>query len=108
MDADRGRVLPPFPTDDFTLSQLEHALDTTLASPMQMPFSDVTPGTRTLVGGEFTLAQFLDFMSGADDERATYVGDADGVPVYRSWDQRYSEHDVIRALVARIRELEHD
>jgi len=95
-----GRELPPFPTDDFTLDQLKHALDTCRGD------------GGLLVGGEFTLSQFLAFMSGHDPERATFVGYGDlagignDIPIYESWDQQYSEHDVIRALIARIRELE--
>jgi hypothetical protein len=101
------RVLPPFPTDDFTLTQLEHALNTCVDGPPVIPFSDDAPGEpRKLVGGEFTLSQFLDFMSGYDPKRSTLIGDAEGIPIYESWDQRYGEYDVIRALIARVRELE--
>lgn len=101
----QGRELPDFPVDDFTLDQLEHALNTCIDGPMLMPFSDEDPGPRKLVGGEFTLSQFLDFMSGYDPERATLIGDAEGVPIYRGWDQHYSEPCVIRALIAEVRRL---
>lgn len=97
------RMLPDFPVDQFTLDQLEHALNTCVDGPAVLPFSDEEPSPRKLVGGEFTLSQFLDFMSGYDPERSTLVGDADGVPIYECWDQHYSEHDVIRALIAEIR-----
>lgn len=100
-----GKTLPEFPVDDFTLDQLEHALNTRVDGPAVMPFEDSGNEPRKLVGGEFTLPQFLDFMSGHDPTRATLVGHADDVPIYESWDQRYSEHDVIRALVAEIRRL---
>lgn len=106
----QGRKLPPFPTDDFTLTQLEHALNTSI---------DIDDsGQRTTVGGDFTLPTFLDFMSGHDPKRATLVGytsgvlwngqpDPDGqIPIYEGWDEHYSEHDVMRALISRIRELE--
>lgn len=110
MTAQQGRKLPPFPTDDFTLTQLEHALNTSI------DFDG--DGNRITVGGDFTLPQFLDFMSGYDPERATLVGHTSGVlwnglpdpdgqiPIYEGWDEHYSEHDVIRALIARVRELE--
>lgn len=101
------RQLPVFPTDEFTLDQLEHALNTSIS------IDDDDNWTR--VGGEFTLSQFLDFMSGVDESRATLVGYTSGVcgegdpagaiPIYEAWDPRYSEHDVIRALIARVREL---
>lgn len=99
------RVLPPFPVDDFTLDQLEHALNTCVDSTMVFPFTDQEPAPLKLVGGEFTLSQYLDFMSGRDDTRATRIGDADGIPVYVAWDQQYSEGDVIRALITEIRRL---
>ncbi|QNN98925.1 hypothetical protein PBI_MOVA_93 [Mycobacterium phage Mova] len=103
------RELPPFPVDDFTLTQIEHALDTCI---------EITDdGEHRCVGGEFTLSELLDFLSGHDPERATLIGYTDtipctdmhhdhAIPIYESWDPRYSEHDLIRALVARIRELE--
>ncbi|OMB79253.1 hypothetical protein [Mycolicibacterium conceptionense] len=109
MSEHQGRTLPPFPVDDFTLTQLEHALNTSM---------EVTPeGEHRCVGGEFTLPRLLAFLSGHDPERATLIGYTDtipgtdipmdhAVPIYESWDQHYSEHDVIRALIARVRELQ--
>lgn len=97
--------LPDFPVDDFTLDQLEHALNTCVAGPVSLPFGGEPEEPRKLVGGEFTLSQFLDFMSGHDPRRATLVGEVDGIPIYESWDRRYSENDVIRALIAEIRRL---
>lgn len=99
-----GRTLPPFPVDDFTLDQLEHALNTCIN------ISD--DGERSCVGGDFTLPQFLGFMSGYDPERATFLGYVDDpmgfgelVAMYEHWDQSYSEHSVIQALVAEVRRL---
>jgi hypothetical protein len=103
-----GRTLPPFPVDDFTLDQLEHALNTSI---------EVTDeGKHRCVGGDFTMAQFLSFMSGYDPERQTLIGYTDtipgtdihhdnAVPIYESWDQHYHEHSVIRALIAEVRRL---
>jgi hypothetical protein len=103
-----AHVLPPFPTDEFTLTQLEHALDTSVEV--------LADGSYKPVGGEFTLSKFLDFMSGYDPERSTFVGYTSGVcgegdpagaiPIYESWDQHYTERCVIRALINRVRELE--
>lgn len=97
--------LPDFPVDDFTLDQLEHALNTCIDGPMSIPFTDEPEAPRKLVGGEFTLSQFLDFMSGHDPKRATLVGEVDGIPIYESWDRHYSESNVMRALIAEIRRL---
>lgn len=102
------RELPPFPVDDFTLDQLEHALNTAIEV--------ADDGQWKPVGGDFTLSKFLQFMSGYDPERATFIGHVGGipgaenlfdnpVPMYESWDQSYSEHDVIRALVKEVRRL---
>lgn len=99
-----GRTLPPFPVDDFTLDQLEHALNTCRGDDGE------------LVGGEFNLPKFLDFMSGYDPDRSTLIGHTDtipgtdiptdhAVPIYENWDQHYSEHCVMRALIAEIRRL---
>jgi hypothetical protein len=102
------RELPDFPVDDFTLDQLEHALNTAV---------EVTDdGEFELVGGEFTLSRFLQFMSGYDPERSSFVGYVDGLPgapgffgeptpMYEHWDASYSESDVIRALIAEVRRL---
>lgn len=106
-----GRTLPPFPVDDFTLDQLDHALNTCLG--------DVIPdtgGRHEKVGGEFTLSEFLQFMSGYDADRSTLIGYTDtipgtgiptdhAVPIYEHWDESYTERCVIRALIAEVRQL---
>lgn len=94
-DTDDRRTLPPFPINDETLAQLQHALNTSIAVDDE--------GNRSYAGGDFTLSQLLDFYSGADDSRSTLVGYAGDTPIYECWDQRYSEHDVMRALIQRIR-----
>lgn len=77
-----------FPVDDLTLDCLEHALNT-------------SRGLDGLVGGEYTLSQFLDFMSGYNPSNRTVMsGD-----VYELHDVLLSEQDVIRALLAEVRRL---
>lgn len=109
MSEHEGRVLPPFPVDDFTLDQLEHALDTCLGDVRE-------DGSHELVGGEFTLSKFLEFMSGYEPDRCHLIGYTDtipgtdiptegAIPIYEHWDQSYTERCVIRALVAEIRRL---
>lgn len=93
----QGRRLPAFPVDDFTLDQLEHAMATSVEVGED--------GEYRCVGGEFTLSTFLKFMSGYDPERASHVGYVGDVPMYEVWDEQYSEHDVLRALVAEVRRL---
>ncbi len=86
-----GRKLPPFPLDTLTLEILEKSLDVTI---------DNRPD------GEFTLSQFLEFMSGFEHKQARDTGETiDGIPVYLHPDQRYTESDVIRALVGQILKL---
>lgn len=103
-----ARELPEFPVDDFTLDQLEHALNTCVEVRAD--------GSHKPVGGEFTLSQFLGFMSGYDPERVTLIGYTDtipgtdihhdhAIPIYESWDQHYTERCVIRALIAEVRRL---
>ncbi|BBY75734.1 hypothetical protein MPRF_26330 [Mycolicibacterium parafortuitum] len=78
-----------FPTDDLTLTALEHALNTCRGEGRKLVA--IVP---TRDGGEYNLNQLLSFMSGDERDAAT------GWPIY------YCEKDVIRALVARVRELE--
>jgi hypothetical protein len=75
--------LPPFPTDDTTLTHLEHALN----------------------DGEFTVNELLDFLSGVDGSNAVLMGTSGWLPVY-DIGTCYSTADVMRALIARIREME--
>lgn len=89
-----------FPVDDFTLDQIEHALDGAYT---------VDPdGTQTLVGADFSLSQLLDFLSGYDPSRlAQAVNDYDTpIPdVFEYPDAVYHPNDVIRALITEVRRL---
>lgn len=79
-----------FPTDDLTLTALEHALNTARGRGDELVAIDPTRD-----GGEYNLNQLLTFMSaGLGSDGPT------GWPIY------YTKEDVIRALVARVRELE--
>ena len=101
------RELPDFPVDDFVLDQLEHALNTSVEV--------LDDGSYSPVGGEFTLNRLLEFMSGYDPERRSLIGytagifgegdPAGAIPIYESWDEHYSERDVMRALIAEVRRL---
>lgn len=105
------RRLPPFPLDDLTLAHVEHALNTRRGDP-------APDDAVTYVGGEFTLSALLDFLSGYDPDKSVLVsGDPDadypGAPlgigpetaVYMYPHALYSDHDLIRALVAEVRRL---
>lgn len=85
---------PPFPVDDFTLDQIEHALGGA--------YSVTEDGTHTLVGADFSLTQLLDFLSGFDPARLEPTDDPDTF-VYDG--AVYHEDDVIRALIAEVRRL---
>lgn len=108
--------LPAFPTDDFTLDQLEHALGTCYGE------RDPDTGGHLLVGGEFTMSQFLDFMAGTvrqdpNEELIQPGRDESDLPEWergRDWsaaeivyDTRphYTRDSVIAALIAEIRTL---
>lgn len=95
-DHPEGRTLPPFPINDETIAAIRHALDTAKGHDAD--------GNLINVGGDFTLPQLLDFYSGSDDSRGTYVGDGELIPgirapIYEMWDQYYTTNDVIRALL---------
>ncbi len=82
--------LPPFPVDDATLGLLEQALD---------PWSHGDPNATSS-----SLWPFLDMVSEmAGSDLGAVEEEHDGVKVMR--DPRYSEHCLIRALVAEIRRL---
>jgi hypothetical protein len=86
-------TLPAFPLDEQTLGMLEIALD---------PWRNGHPEATSS-----SLGSFLEFVSqlGGSDTRAVESQDL-GVTVMR--DPCYSEHDLIGALVAEIRQLRID
>jgi hypothetical protein len=94
--------LPEFPVDDEMLDRVEHALGTCWTYDYD--------GTRVHHGGDYTLPELLDFMSGYDPALAIPTGTAPG-PFGDDveWTEypfpTYHEHDVIRALVAEVRRL---
>ena len=83
-------TLPSFPVDDFTLDQVQHALDAAYDE------------EHRLTGADFTLTQLLDFLGGYDPASAQPTADPD-VTVYDA--PTYHEHDVIRALITEVRRL---
>lgn len=94
--------LPDFPTDDDMLDRLDHALGTCWT------YND--DGERVHHGGDYTLTELLDFLSGYDEALAVPLESAPG-PFGGDveWTEYpfpvYSERDVMRALVAEIRRL---
>lgn len=105
---------PQFPTDDATLAAVEHALGAVTEID--------AAGERSIVGADFTLGRLLDFLSGTlgDDPDATIIDPGrvetpDDLPpflrgitsaqIVLDSRPRYSEHDLIGALVAEIRRL---
>lgn len=87
-------TLPPFPVDDFTLDQVEHALGGA--------FTVDDDGTHRLGGADFSLSRLLDFLSGYDPNRLEATDDPD-VFVYEG--AVYHPNDVIQALIAEVRRL---
>jgi len=59
----------PFPVDDFTLDQVEHALDARLT---------MVDGEPVVVGADFSLPKLLEFMSGYDPSKVVPLRDDDG------------------------------
>lgn len=89
--------LDPFPVDDVTLQALEHALDTA--------WGEDDAGKQVLVGGDMTVTHLLEFLSGPSPTERVEVVDAPVEIEIRTF-PAYSEHDVIRALIAEIRRLQ--
>jgi hypothetical protein len=94
--------LPEFPVDNDMLDRLDHALGTCWT------YND--GGERVHHGGDYTLPELLDFLSGYDPSLAIPLGEGSG-PFGGDveWTEypfpTYHEHDVIRALMAEIRRL---
>lgn len=94
-------ILPSFPVDDQTLNLVEEAINT--------HYGDVgEDGRHELVGGEFTLTQLLDFLSGYDPAKTkpmvnqydTEIPDTVEYP-----DPVYVPTAVIQALINEVRRL---
>lgn len=81
----------PFPVDDFTLDQVEHAL---------WAARDVD---GTLVGADFTLWQLLEFLSGYNPILLAPEDDREDVVSYPN--PLYGPNDVIQALINEVRRL---
>lgn len=96
-----------FPVDDLTLDALEHALGGA--------YDVDEDGTHHLVGADYSLDQFLDFVAGIDPTDASAVEVLDpgdptesgwaGAPVYIDNRPHYHPNDVIRSLIAEVRRL---
>ncbi|HZQ33706.1 MAG TPA: hypothetical protein VFB19_18490 [Mycobacterium sp.] len=94
-------TLPPFPVDDFTLDQIEHALGGSLG------FADGDPEPH-LVGADFSLSALLDFLSGYDESRLVQAVNEYDTPIPDTFeypDPIYHVNDVLRALIAEVRRL---
>lgn len=90
-------TLPPFPVDDFTLDQLEHA--------MGGSFTIDEAGEHQLVGADFSMSALLDFLSGYDPSQEKLLEDGP-IPVYEyTGGPLYTRDCVIQALIDEVRRL---
>lgn len=108
-------TLPPFPVDDLTLNAIEHALGGALT--FERPdhaLSDAGDEGPWLIGADYSLGTLLDFLAGCTGRDPNEVLIQEGTPGLDGWagaeiveDTRthYSEHDLIRALIAEVRRL---
>lgn len=84
---------PTIPVDDFTLTLIEEALNTSYAVDED--------GNHTLVGGQFTLPMLLNFFAGYDpaelEEIAPSIAEYKGISLH--------PHELIRVLVNEVRRL---
>lgn len=108
-------TLPPFPVDDATLIAVEHALGYSLT--IDDDGNPVSSGAA-----DYSLSDLCDFMAGCvgDDPNEILIDpgrDESDLPEWergRDWSSakivedtriHYSEHDVIRSLIAEVRRL---
>jgi hypothetical protein len=82
-----------FPVDEQALKLLKEALNTA--------YEVDEEGNHTLVGGDFSLYQLLEFYSGYDPKKLEQINDA--IAIYP--DPVYSLRDVIEALVDEVLRL---
>ena len=110
-------TLPPFPVDDLTLAGLEHALDYRLVRDPESDGEFPYKGE----GADYSIHEFLDFVSGTTGSEGVYRVGHDGEPIDADeaarddalgldqvWvDERphYTLNDVVRALIAEVRRL---
>lgn len=94
--------MPEVPVDDPALDAIEHALGGCLTYTAE---DGSELGEPRLVGAEYQLADLLDFWAGHDRDNAVLIGYAGTVPIHRALTPTFSEHDLIRALIAEIRRL---
>ena len=86
----------PFPVDDVTLAAVEHALGGA--------YTVGADGAHSVVGADFMLPQLLEFLSGYDPAAVVPLND-DGTITEYVGGAIYTEHCVIRALIAEVRRL---
>lgn len=86
--------LPPFPVDECTLGNIEHALDARMSVDEE--------GAHHVAGADFTMPALLNFQSGYDPALVEPLGD--GIVEYVGG-ELYTRDDVIRALVAEVHRL---
>jgi hypothetical protein len=107
-------TLPPFPVDDATLLAVEHALGASLTFDRpDHALNNPDDEGPWVFGADYTLSELLDFIGGthdpgvsADENPAlTRLEDVGDVPCYVDSRVHYSEHCLIRALIAEVRRL---
>jgi hypothetical protein len=95
------QLLPDFPVDDMTLTLIEDACSRC--------FTFTEDGAMVqLTGAEFDLDELLCFLSGYDRSKLTPALNEYDQPIpdtFTSEQARYSEHDMVKALIAEIRRL---
>lgn len=105
--------LPPIPLDDAALDAVEHALGAQLTYEAE---DGSTLDEPRVVGADYQLDHLLTFWSGhSRDDHGTLVGYTggsgamgmfgEGVPIYQLDGPRYSERDLLRALIGEVRRL---
>jgi len=108
-------TLPPFPVDESTLNLIEHAMKGALTyeRPDHIRYDSGDDGPW-LVGAEFSLSQLLDFLGGTvgrdPNEEVIRPADPDrpgieGAEITYDTRIHYTEHSVIKALIAEVRRL---
>src|SRR5690242_2151591 len=111
-----SETLPPFPVDDATLLAVEHALGAALTYDRpDHALSDSADNGPWIVGAEYSLSQLLDFLANSTgrDPNEELIREADperpdtweGAAIVYDTREHYSEHDLIRALIAEVRRL---
>lgn len=97
-------LLPPFPTDETTLALIMMALDPGPESE-RTSLNDLLELMSQLGGSDTDAVESVEMVGGLTGIAEDLIADDSGmIEIHHMRDPQYHEHDVIRALIAALRD----